>query len=361
MQFSSMGKIPATIITGFLGSGKTTIIRALLEKAEGRRIALIINEFGDLGIDGGLLRGCGFKNCRDEYMVELNNGCICCTVAEDFIPAMTKLLACEPRPDYIIIETSGLALPQPLVAAFNWPAIKTQVTVDGVIAVIDAPAVLAGQFAENPGNIDRQRRSDENLSHETPLSELFEDQIQAADLIILNKADALNAAELAKARAAVETENKRGAPILESSFGNIGADILLGLESAGEDDIHNRPSQHEREHTQENQEAGAGHHHSHDEFTNFAIKLGAVKNVKAFTAALKAIIAKYGILRLKGFIDAEGKPMRCVAQAAGQRVDSYFDRAWGADEPRRTELVIIGLRDLDKQAVEREIRQAAEA
>ena len=103
-------KIPATVITGFLGAGKTTLIRNLLATANGKRIALIINEFGDLGVDGDVLKGCGDETCTEDDIVELTNGCICCTVADDFIPTITQLMNRENRPDHIVIETSGLAL-----------------------------------------------------------------------------------------------------------------------------------------------------------------------------------------------------------------------------------------------------------
>ena len=139
-------KIPATVVTGFLGAGKTTLIRHMLQNAEGKRIALIINEFGDLGVDGDILKGCGAETCTEDDIMELSNGCICCTVAEDFIPTMEKLLARENRPDHIVIETSGLALPQPLVRAFNWPGISTRVTVDGVVTVVDGKAVTEGRL-----------------------------------------------------------------------------------------------------------------------------------------------------------------------------------------------------------------------
>ena len=102
-----MRKIPATVVTGFLGAGKTTLIRHLLENAGGRRIALVINEFGDLGVDGDILKGCGVETCREEDVVELTNGCICCTVADDFVPTMEKLLERADRLDHIVIETSG--------------------------------------------------------------------------------------------------------------------------------------------------------------------------------------------------------------------------------------------------------------
>ena len=181
-------KIPATVVTGFLGAGKTTLIRHMLENANGKRIALVINEFGDLGVDGEILKGCGDALCRDEDIMELSNGCICCTVADDFVPTMEKLLAREDRPDHIVIETSGLALPQPLVQAFNWPEIRTQVTVDGVVTVVDGRAVSDGRFAHDTDAVDRQRAADEELDHETPLSELFEDQIACADMIVVNRA-----------------------------------------------------------------------------------------------------------------------------------------------------------------------------
>ena len=184
-------KIPATVITGFLGAGKTTLIRNLLATANGKRIALIINEFGDLGVDGDVLAGCGDETCTEDDIVELTNGCICCTVADDFIPTITKLMESDRRPDHIVIETSGLALPQPLVNAFNWPDIREQVTVDGVVTVVDSAAVAAGRFAHDHDAVQHQREADESLDHESPLEELFEDQINCADLIVINKTDQL--------------------------------------------------------------------------------------------------------------------------------------------------------------------------
>jgi len=191
-------KIPCTIITGFLGAGKTTMIRNLLANANGRRLALIINEFGDVGVDGEILRNCGIESCPDENIVELSNGCICCTVAEDFVPTLEKLLALNPRPDHIIIETSGLALPKPLVKAFAWPEIRGKVTVDGVVTVVDGPAVAAGQFVADPGKVAAQRAADPSLDHDNPLEEVYGDQLLCADLVVLNKTDAMSADEIAR-------------------------------------------------------------------------------------------------------------------------------------------------------------------
>ena len=179
-------KIPATVITGFLGAGKTTVIRHLLANAGGKRIALIINEFGDLGIDRELVTGCGIEGCEDDNVLELANGCICCTVADDFLPTMEQLLDREDPPEHIVIETSGLALPKPLVRAFNWPEIRSRVTVDGVVAVVDAPAVAEGRFADDPDAVQAMREADEMLDHENPLEEVFEDQLLCADMVLLN-------------------------------------------------------------------------------------------------------------------------------------------------------------------------------
>ncbi len=342
-----MQKIPATVITGFLGAGKTTMIRNLLANAGGKKIALIINEFGDLGVDGEVLKGCGAENCTEDDIIELNNGCICCTVADDFIPTMERLLERDGRPDHIVIETSGLALPQPLVAAFNWPGIKTQVTVDGVVTVVDSAAVAAGRFAHDHDAIDAMRVADEELDHESPLEELFEDQLIAADLIILNKADLLDDAALAGVRETVAAATMRKPHMVESHGGDVPASVLLGLGVGTEDDIANRKSHHELEH-----EAEGHHHHDHDEYESFVVEYAAVADPAAFVESLKAIIDEHDILRVKGFADVPGKPMRLVIQAVGSRIDTYFDRPWKADEERSTKLVVIGLHDeMDDEAI----------
>src|SRR5512143_2292581 len=191
----SLAKVPCTIVTGFLGAGKTTLVRHVLENADGRRLAVIVNEFGDVGIDGEILKNCGVESCPEDAIVELANGCLCCTVADDFVPALKGLLDRPSPPEHIVIETSGLALPKPLVKAFNWPEIASRVTVDGVIAVVDGAAVAAGRFAGDPEAIARQRAEDQSLDHDNPLEEVFEDQLLCADLVVLNKADLMSADE----------------------------------------------------------------------------------------------------------------------------------------------------------------------
>lgn len=345
-------KIPATVITGFLGAGKTTLIQNLLAGANGKKIALIVNEFGDLGVDGDVLKGCGAENCTEEDIVELTNGCICCTVADDFIPTMEKLLDRDQRPDHIVIETSGLALPQPLVAAFNWPDIKTRVTVDGVVTVVDSAAVAAGRFAHDHERVDAQRRADDALDHESPLEELFEDQLTAADLIILNKTDLIDAAGLEAVRTSVEERTRRRPAMVNAQNGKVPSSVLLGLGVGTESEIGSRKSHHELDHE-------AGEDHDHDEFESFVVETATVSDPAGFAEALETIITRHDVLRLKGFADVPDKPMRLVFQAVGARIERYFDRPWQTGEARRTRLVVIGLHDIDQRAIEAEIKSAA--
>lgn len=354
-------KIPATIITGFLGAGKTTIIRSMLQNAGGKRIALIINEFGDLGVDGDVLKGCGAENCTEEDIVELTNGCICCTVADDFIPTMEKLLEREDRPDHIVIETSGLALPQPLVAAFNWPDIKSDVTVDGVVTIVDSAAVSGGRFAHDHDKLDAQRQNDESLDHESPLEELFEDQLTAADMIVLNKADLIDEAELNQVKISVQGSVERKPAIIVARNGVVPSDVLLGLGVGSEDDLTARKSRHEKHHDayhdDDGHEGGSehGHHHhhehNHDEFESFVIELGSIEQPEAFCANLSKVIEEFDILRLKGFVHVPNKTMRLVIQAVGARVDQHFDRPWSVGEDKSSKLVVIGLHDIEREKI----------
>jgi cobalamin biosynthesis protein CobW len=356
-----ISKIPATIITGFLGAGKTTLIRHMLQNAQGRRIALIINEFGDLGVDGDILKGCGDETCREEDVMELSNGCICCTVADDFIPTMEKLLAREDRPDHIVIETSGLALPQPLVRAFNWPGISTQVTVDGVVTVVDGKAVTEGRFAHSVAAVDAQRQLDENLDHETPLSELFEDQIACADMIVVNKTDLLEGAEAEALVGTLRDSSRSGVQVVTTSMGKLPVDVLLGQGIGAESDLDSRHElhHHHHDHSDEHEhEHEHDHDHDHDAFESFVVTLGEITDPKAFSDQVSTIIGAHDILRLKGFAAVSGKPMRLTLQAVGPRVETYFDQPFG-DTARATRLVVIGQAGLDQAAIEAALKSCA--
>lgn len=351
-------KIPATVVTGFLGAGKTTLIRHMLENAGGRRIALIINEFGDLGVDGGILKGCGIENCAEEDVMELSNGCICCTVAEDFIPTLQKLIDRDTPPDHIVIETSGLALPQPLVRAFSWPEISTRVTVDGVVTVVDGKAVAEGRFAHDVAAVDAQRAQDDNLDHETPLSELFEDQIACADMIVVNKSDLLEASEAEALTHRLQTEARKGVQVVRATMGALPLDVLLGQGAGAEADMDARHEHHHHHHDHDDHhEVDHDHHHDHDHdaFESFVVSRPEITDPKAFAAQVAEVIRAHDILRLKGFAAVAGKPMRLTIQAVGPRVDTYFDRPFGS-APRDTRLVVIGQTGLDRAAIETALR-----
>ncbi|RID91444.1 cobalamin biosynthesis protein CobW [Gemmobacter lutimaris] len=340
---TDLTKIPVTVITGFLGSGKTTLIRHLMQNPQGKRLAVLVNEFGTVGVDGEILKSCADANCPAENIVELANGCICCTVAEDFIPTIEALMAMPQRPDHILIETSGLALPKPLLKAFDWPAIRSRITVDGVVALADAEAVAAGRFAPDVSAVEAQRAADDSLDHETPLSEVFEDQIACADLVLLTKADLAGEAGLAAARGVIEAEAPRRLPILPVSEGVVDPRVVLGLNAAAEDDLAARPSHHD------------GHDdHEHDDFDTVVIELGEVADPEALQAAIIRLAREQDILRVKGYVAVAGKPMRMLVQAVGARVRAQYDRPWG-DTPRATRLVVIAEHDKMNEAAIRAV------
>ncbi len=337
---TDLAKIPVTVITGFLGSGKTTLIRHLMANPQGKRLAILVNEFGTLGVDGEILKSCADESCPVENIVELANGCICCTVAEDFIPTIEALMALPTRPDHIIIETSGLALPKPLLKAFDWPAIRSRITVDGVVTLADAEAVAAGRFAPDPAAVQAQRLADASIDHETPLSEVFEDQIACADIVLLSKADLAGEAGLAAARAVITAESPRKIAMIAMTEGVIDPRVILGLNAAAEDDIAARPSHHDGDDD-----------HEHDDFASVVIDLPEVADPEALQDAIRRLADEQHILRVKGYVAVQGKPMRMLVQAVGARVRAQYDRPWGA-MPRETRLVVIAEHhDIDEAAI----------
>ena len=336
----AMAKIPVTIITGFLGAGKTTVIRHLLENITNRRLALIINEFGDIGIDGAILKSCGIETCPEENIVELANGCLCCTVADDFIPAIEALLARSPRPDHIVIETSGLALPKPLVKAFDWPDIRTRLTVDGVIAVVDAAAVAEGRFADDPAKLAAQREADIAIDHENPLEEVYEDQLLCADLVLLNKTDMLIDDVVQRVIAEIRATIPRAVKVVPAREGRVNPSVLLGLGAAAEDDLPQRPSHHDAEDG-----------HDHDDFDSFVVDLPPTTDPAGLLVRLAAVAETHDVLRMKGFIEVSGKPMRLLVQGVGQRFRQHFDRPWAPNDVRHSRLVVIGEKGIDRAAI----------
>ena len=333
-------KIPATIVTGFLGAGKTTMIRHLLENAGGRRIALVINEFGDVGVDGDILKSCGVESCKEDDIVELANGCICCTVADDFLPAIEKLLKRADRLDHIVIETSGLALPKPLLKAFDWPEVRAKLTVDGVIAVVDAAAVADGRFADDAEKLAAQRAADPNLDHDNPLEEVYEDQLLCADIVVLNKTDLLSLSDAARVAVEVRAAARGSTKVIAAQEGRVDADIALGLKAGAEDDIAARPSHHDAE-----------AEHDHDDFDSFVLDVAPLSDPGSFVERLAEVARAHDVLRIKGFLDVAGKPMRLLVQGVGARFRQHYDRSWRADEARQGRIVVIGEKGIDRAAI----------
>jgi len=338
-----LARIPCTIVTGFLGAGKTTLIRHVIANAGRRRLAVIVNEFGDVGIDGEILKGCGNAACPEENIVELANGCLCCTVADEFVPALDAILARD-GVEHIVIETSGLALPKPLVQAFHWPAIKSRVTVDGVVVVVDGAALAEGRVANDLEALVQQRTADASLTHDDPIEEVFDDQIACADLVVLNKRDLIDEVGLAKARAAVAKVLPRSVKVLAVADGKVDESLLLGLGVGTEADIANRRTRHDAEED-----------HDHDDFDSFVVALDEIADPSALSARIAAVAEDFDVLRVKGFAAVADKPLRLLVQAVGARVTHQFDRPWRTAEPRDGRLVVIGLKGLDRAAVTRAI------
>ena len=325
-------RVPVTVLTGFLGAGKTTLIRSLLERADGRRIAVIVNEFGDIGFDGRLIEDCAAEACRPGDIVELTNGCICCTVADDFIPTMETLLGRDRPLDAIVIETSGLALPQPLLKAFDWPAVRSRATVDGVVVVVDATALAEGRIPEHDPTPDPARE------HDDPVEEVFDDQLACADLVVLSKADLLPAETLATVEARLRAELRPGIRIVRSHGADLSPAVLIGLSAAAEDDLAARAGHH-----------GAEEEHEHDDFDSFVVRPAPGADLDAIRSGVAAALACPGVLRVKGYAAVGGKTAPVVVQAVGERVDLAFARPGSRAGDG---LVVIGLKGLDRSRIE---------
>ncbi|MEM7797387.1 MAG: cobalamin biosynthesis protein CobW [Cyanobacteria bacterium P01_C01_bin.118] len=338
-----MHKIPVTVVTGFLGSGKTTLVRHLLQNNQGRRIAVLVNEFGEVGIDGEILKSCQVcdeDETPDTNILELANGCLCCTVQEEFLPTMQTLLKRREDIDCIVIETSGLALPKPLVQAFCWPEIRTGATVDGVVTVVDGDALANGQIVGDLEALEAQRQADDSLDHETPIEELFEDQLACADMVLLTKTDTISKDNSQRVQQWLQQQVSTGVKVVPCQQGEINPDILLGFNAAVEDDLDNRHSHHDHE-----------EEHEHDDhLESVYVELDKTFEPAILVKRLQSLVQQQEIYRIKGFVSVPDKMMRLVLQGVGQRFDHFYDRPWQADESRQTRLVVIGS-DLDREAI----------
>ena len=340
-------RLPVTVVTGFLGAGKSTLLRQLL-LSSGLRLAVLVNEFGEVGIDGDLIRSCGF--CPEEEIdgrvVELANGCLCCTVQDEFLPLMQQLLRRADELDGIVVETSGLALPLPLVQAFRWPEIRTRTRVTGVVTVVDGEALSNGNVVADPAALEAQRVGDPSLDHLSDINSLFDDQLGAADLVLMSRADCLNEEQIQTLQSRLSAQLRGGVSVLPMARGNVPAALLMGLDRPEEDEHHH---DHDHDH----------HHHDHSHVAMESVTLnwqGTTSKAQLETL-LPALIADHGLLRLKGRAWLPGKSHPLQIQAVGPRLECWFDSNSRLDRPSSDglELVALGL-SLDGTGVQEQFK-----
>jgi G3E family GTPase len=305
--------VPVTILTGFLGAGKTTLLNHLLKSDHGLSVAVMVNDFGSISIDSQLVVGV------EGDMINLANGCICCTIRGDLLEAAVRLLRRDDPPEYIIIETSGVSDPASVATTFMLPELRNLVTVDSILTVVDA---------EQGG----EATSEEAFA-------LAMDQVGVADIVIVNKVDRVDEARLADCRDWVHEISPR-ARIVEATYGRVPPELVLGVGMYDLDRLAARPAQDVHVH-----EAGEAHDHDHDHdhsrvFETWSWTTDEPLSLRALRRAVENL--PESIYRAKGVVFVADQPdERGVLQVVGKRASLTFEGAWGGDAPR-TQIVVIG-------------------
>tara|TARA_B100000965_G_scaffold297261_1_gene255568 strand:- start:2264 stop:3295 length:1032 start_codon:yes stop_codon:yes gene_type:complete len=336
-------RLPVTVVTGFLGAGKTTLLRHLLIEGK-QRLAIVVNEFGTVGLDGDLLKSCGFcpENEVDERIVELNNGCLCCTVQDDFLPAMDDLISRSNHLDGIIIETSGLALPKPLLQALNWPAIRSSVFINGVVTLVDGYALSKGSPVGDIESFKEQIANDISIDHLTPINDLFRDQLISADVVLISRSDLISSEDFSFVKDEVKKYSNLTANILPLSNGKIDPSVILGI--SNEPNFIVSPDQHDHDHD-----------HDHVDVISEHLRLETPIDQDAFREILLNLVPKFQILRIKGRCWIEGKAFPLQIQMVGTRFTSWFEPtnedAWRPSE-FGIDIVSLSLKEGVKEAIE---------
>jgi cobalamin biosynthesis protein CobW len=359
-------KIPVTIVTGFLGSGKTTLICGLLKKIPDRRLAVLINEFGEVSVDGTLLRAAGQEHGAEIH--DLPNGCICCTIKDDFLPVMKQLQSRAHEIDHVLIETSGLALPTPVMRALSWPEIRNNFQLDAVLTVVDTPQLLGGNL-ENGKPIPGVNAA-ESPQHAESVDLILNQQLENADVVVLNKIDDLDEGALMKAEELVRRKAPKVRFLELAHHAELDTRLCMGLnlhDELAQEGLHAAHEHHhgpiqqmpmELDRPLEDQgqfdghsHTGLGTHlhgdHTHQHFhehdtgwQSFVLESDARQDTDKLKAAVREMTLRQPILRAKGFAAIEGKHHRLVVQAVRNRVQTYFEQQ-PSDESHST-LVVIG-------------------